>query len=158
TCSVTTSIPASSSRVGSAVSRSRAAGPIALNWNSPGNWKPCSGLSERISIPRLWERRPGNPRGPVAASRDFLRFMGERGLQVQALHPYVAETHHEANLVARPLPRRPRRRPVAAAGAVADPAGRHPDLLAQPRHAGRAGAGEQLVERAPARCAVVAHQ
>ena len=53
--------PASSSSVGSSVSRSLSAAPMAESSKVPGNWKPCSGLSDLISIGRIMGPRPGEP-------------------------------------------------------------------------------------------------
>src|SRR5690606_20950321 len=50
TVSRSTGRPAAASSEGSRSSRPEPAGPIAVISNSPGNWKPCSGLSDLISI------------------------------------------------------------------------------------------------------------
>src|SRR5690606_26581623 len=50
TVSRSTCRSAASSSEGMMSSRPLPAGPIAVISNSPGNWKPCSGLSDRISI------------------------------------------------------------------------------------------------------------
>src|SRR5690606_25354904 len=49
TVSRSTGRPAASSSEGICSSRPEPAGPIAVISNSPGNWKPCSGLSDLIS-------------------------------------------------------------------------------------------------------------
>src|SRR5690606_21527100 len=59
TVSRSTCRSAASSSEGMMSSRPLPAGPIAVISNSPGNWKPCSGLSDRISI-----RRPPSLRFP----------------------------------------------------------------------------------------------
>src|SRR5690606_21368952 len=61
TVSCSTSMPAAASSLGISPSRPAVAGPIAVISNVPGNWNPCSGLSDLISIARLWVRPAPNP-------------------------------------------------------------------------------------------------
>src|SRR5690606_22253819 len=56
TVSCSTARPAARRRLGTSTSSPAVAGPIAVISNSPGNWKPCSGLSDLISIRGLWGR------------------------------------------------------------------------------------------------------
>src|SRR5690606_18054823 len=63
-----TSTPAAASSFGSSVSRPLSAAPMALSSKVPGNWKPCSGLSDLISIDALSGPGPPNP-GTTPAQR-----------------------------------------------------------------------------------------
>src|SRR3546814_10149512 len=60
--SCSTLMPLAVSSFGISTSRPAVDGPIAVISKVPGNWKPCSGLSDLISIARLWVRRWPNPR------------------------------------------------------------------------------------------------
>src|SRR3546814_5158276 len=60
--SCSTLMPLAVSSFGISTYRPAVAGPIAVISKVPGNWKPCSGLSDLISIARLLVRRGPNPR------------------------------------------------------------------------------------------------
>src|SRR5688572_2316134 len=55
-------MPASISRCGNSRSRPASADPIALSSNVPGNWKPCSGLSDLISMGAIMGAGIGEPK------------------------------------------------------------------------------------------------
>src|SRR6478672_1757965 len=61
-------MPASSSAVGRAVSRSLSALPIALSSKVPGNWKPCSGLSDWMSMGPIMGTLAPPPNSPSACT------------------------------------------------------------------------------------------
>src|SRR5690606_31387815 len=68
--SSSTSTPAAASSFGSSASRPLSAAPMALSSKVPGNWKPCSGLSDLISIGALSGPSWPNPSATPAQRSD----------------------------------------------------------------------------------------
>src|SRR5690606_14318205 len=98
TVSRSTGRPAASSSDGICSSRPLPAGPIAVISNSPGNWKPWSGLSEWMSMS---DRIPPHPElVPQALEEAALGHRLERDQRALRHHLSVERHLHHADLLA----------------------------------------------------------